>query len=110
MNESMLLFEELVNCSVFYDKPVMLFLNKVDSFNELIKKVDISETCFKDYSGKKNSAPDAIKFIEQKFKSLRENKDADVFTEVTCAIDTNNIRKVLENLKTIILKESLSSK
>ncbi|KAF0972334.1 hypothetical protein FDP41_009237 [Naegleria fowleri] len=110
IRESMLLFEELVNCSVFYDKPVMLFLNKVDLFNDLIKKVDISEQCFKDYHGKKHSAPDAIQFIAEKFKKLRENKDADVFVEVTCAVDTNNIKKVLENLKTIILKESLSSK
>ncbi|KAG2389209.1 hypothetical protein C9374_014609 [Naegleria lovaniensis] len=110
IRESMLLFEELVNCSVFYDKPVMLFLNKVDLFNDLIKKVDISEQCFKDYQGKKHSAPDAIPFIADKFKQLRENKDAEVFVEVTCAVDTNNIKKVLENLKTIILKESLSSK
>jgi len=87
MKESLLLFEELVNCSVFHDKPVMLFLNKVDIFNDLIQKVDISEECFKDYHGPKNSAKDAIDYISGQFKALRENKDADVFVEVTCAVD-----------------------
>ncbi|KAL9656390.1 hypothetical protein ABK040_005156 [Willaertia magna] len=109
IQESLVLFDELVNSSVFNEKPVLLFLNKVDLFENLIKKVDLN-TCFKDYNGPKNDKDAALQFIEKKFKALRENSDSEVYTHVTCAVDTNNISKVLDSLKNIIIKESLSSK
>jgi hypothetical protein len=51
MKESMELFEELANSKWFVRTSIILFLNKVDLFNEKIARVDL-KVLFPEYKGK----------------------------------------------------------
>eukprot|EP01098_Paradermamoeba_levis_P003533 TRINITY_DN1592_c0_g2_i3.p1 TRINITY_DN1592_c0_g2~~TRINITY_DN1592_c0_g2_i3.p1 ORF type:complete len:344 (-),score=117.73 TRINITY_DN1592_c0_g2_i3:674-1705(-) len=104
MNESITLFSGVCNISHFDNLPFVLFLNKLDLFNEKIKKVDL-RVCFDDYTGGCNPEPAKV-FIQEKFLA---NKGAHaVHTHFTVAVDTKNIEFVFASVKETLLKEALN--
>lgn len=106
MKESLVLFDEITNSQFFADTPTILFLNKVDLFKEKIKHTDL-KVCFEDFPGPPKDWEAAAGFIEEKFKSLNREDQKEIFTHITCATDTDNIKNVFDNVKEIILKENL---
>jgi len=107
MHESVTLFEEICNCQWFNETSVIMFLNKSDLFEEKIKHTDL-KVCFDDYEGGCNFDP-AIEYIRRKFLSLNRNQGKVVYSHVTCATNTENIRFVFSAVKDIIIRESLVS-
>jgi len=71
MLESLSLFEQIINCRWFQDTPIILFLNKLDLFEEKITKIDL-KICFSDYEGGPNKET-ALQFITAKFMNLNKN-------------------------------------
>jgi len=105
MHESITLFEEICNCPWFQETAIILFLNKSDLFREKIKSVDL-KVCFEEYKGG-NDYDKAVEFLKQKFTSLNKNKNKVIFSHVTCATDTSNIKNVFKDVSEIIFRESL---
>lgn len=109
MHEALELFDEVCNSEYFVRTDIILFLNKSDLFREKIKKVDLS-VCFSDY----NFGGDyerACNFIRVKFEALNRIKVGNVpkrlYSHVTCATDTENVKTVFNMVKHIILNKNL---
>jgi len=105
MQESLKLFKEICNSVWFTDTAMILFLNKRDLFEEKIKRVDLT-VAFPDYRGGLNY-DNAVTFIKDKFLAQNENPKKHIYTQVTCATDTDNINVVFNAVKDIILQQIL---
>lgn len=111
MEESLNLYKTC--CAMFHDKPTLLFLNKKDVFEEKIQYSDI-KSFFEDYRGStnENDKDRGISFFMHKFKrkyeeAVREKHgvgemvaEADFHHHVTCAIDTADIKVVMDDKNT----------
>jgi len=84
---------------------MILFLNKSDIFREKIADKDLT-VCFPEYTGGRNFDA-AVKFVEKKFREQCDGRDQDIYTHVTCATDTTNVQKVFDNVREIVIKESM---
>jgi len=105
MHESIRLFKEICNSKWFIDTSMILFLNKRDLFEQKIKTKDLT-CCFDDYPGG-NDSEKAIDFIKEKFFAQNENPKKHIYSHVTCATDTQQIRVVFNAVKDIILHQVL---
>eukprot|EP01121_Diplochlamys_sp_Union-15-3_P001963 TRINITY_DN1168_c0_g1_i1.p1 TRINITY_DN1168_c0_g1~~TRINITY_DN1168_c0_g1_i1.p1 ORF type:complete len:112 (+),score=9.26 TRINITY_DN1168_c0_g1_i1:93-428(+) len=106
MHESLKLFDEICNSKWFMKVSIILFFNKSDIFKEKIKKVDL-KVCFSDYDGGL-SYDNASRFILDKFTDLNQNPDLkQIYSHITCATDTQNIKFVFNSVKDIILHKAL---
>jgi len=107
MHEAVTLFDEICNSRWFTKTSMVLFLNKSDLFQEKIKKVDLIE-CFPEYKGGCNY-DSASKFLEEKFIGLNKSPKAKtIYTHITNATDTANIKFVFNTCKDIILNAAFS--
>lgn len=109
MIEALELFRSVVNNSSFENTSIMLFLNKRDIFAEKIMRSDIAaQKSFSDYAGPTKDYDRGVLYFIQKFKeSLIDGVLKDSFIHVTCATDTNNMERVLDNTVTVIKNENL---
>lgn len=106
MQESLSLFEQTCQTKWFDNASIILFLNKSDIFQEKIQKKDL-KICFPDYTGG-NDFLNGTQFIESKF--MERNKSGKVvYTHITCATNTENIRFVFNAVRDIIINKYLAS-
>lgn len=105
MQESLGLFKNIINNQYFNNTPIIFFLNKTDLFQEKILRSDLT-VCFPDYTGGKDYEK-AAKFITAKFLSYDMNSKRTIFTHETCATDTNNLRKVLDDVRVTLMHKVL---
>ncbi|XP_027712563.1 guanine nucleotide-binding protein G(t) subunit alpha-2 [Vombatus ursinus] len=106
MHESLHLFNSICNHKFFAATSIVLFLNKKDLFEEKIKKVHLS-ICFPEYDGN-NSYEDAGNYIKNQFLDLNMRKDVkEIYSHMTCATDTQNVKFVFDAVTDIIIKENL---
>jgi len=106
MMEALSLFEQTCQTKWFDSASIILFLNKSDLFQEKIAKKDL-KCCFPDYNGGCDFL-NGTQFIEQKF--LERNKSGKaVYTHITCATNTENIRFVFTAVKDIIINKYLAA-
>ncbi|XP_011196029.1 PREDICTED: G protein alpha i subunit [Bactrocera latifrons] len=106
MIESLKLFDSICNSKWFVETSIILFLNKKDLFEEKIKRSPLT-ICFPEYTGP-NTYEDATNYIRIKFESLNKRKDQkEIYTHLTCATDTNNVRFVFDAVTDVIIKNNL---
>jgi len=106
MKESLKIFDEICNSIYFDNTSIILFLNKFDLFEEKIKKIPLT-VCFDDFSGS-SSVDEAAEFINNKFFQLNMNpKEKNIYSHLTQAIDTNNIKFVFESVQEIIIHNNI---
>ncbi|KAL6074112.1 Guanine nucleotide-binding protein G(i) subunit alpha-2 [Balamuthia mandrillaris] len=108
MVESLNLFADVINNQWFHDTTIILFLNKKDLFEKKITKVNLN-VCFPSYNGPMEYHK-AAKFIEKQF--LKKNKASDtrfVYTHLTCATDTENVRVVFNAVEDVFLQKLLGT-
>jgi len=106
MVEALNLFEEICNSRWFKETAIILFLNKRDIFLEKVTKISI-RVCFPEYRGDDNY-DSGIDYIMEMFESKNKNPDKQIYTHVTCATDSDNISKVFNAVKDIIIRKSLN--
>jgi len=106
IQEARKLFDDIVNSKWFQATNIVLFLNKSDLFAEKIKKVDL-KVCFSDYKGGKEFQP-ASDFMTHKFKKLNRRTGREIFTHVTCATDTENVKVVFNAVKDTLISKAFS--
>lgn len=89
MQESLVLFESVINSRWFLRTSVILFLNKIDVFKAKLPKTPL-ENYFPEYSG----GPDinkAAKYILWRFTQTNRAR-LSVYPHLTQATDTSNVR------------------
>ncbi|KAJ2538009.1 Guanine nucleotide-binding protein alpha-2 subunit [Coemansia sp. RSA 1853] len=104
MDESLVLFDSIVNSRWFLRTSIILFLNKKDIFEKKIKVVPISNY-YPEYTG----GPEykhALNFVLWKF-SQANRADLKIYPHVTQATDTNNIRLVFAAVRETLLQNAL---
>ncbi|CAL8353804.1 guanine nucleotide-binding protein G(t) subunit alpha-1 [Gadus morhua] len=106
MHESLHLFNSICNHRYFAATSLILFLNKKDVFIEKIKKAHLN-MCFPEYDGP-NTYEDAGLYIKMQFLDLNLRKDIkEIYSHMTCATDTENVKFVFDAVTDIIIKENL---
>mmetsp|Transcript_10331 Transcript_10331/g.15574 ORF Transcript_10331/g.15574 Transcript_10331/m.15574 type:complete len:349 (+) Transcript_10331:3-1049(+) len=107
MKESLLLFDEIVNSPWFSKVSFILFLNKMDLFQEKIKRSPL-EDCFPTYDGGADFTAGS-EFIRDRFMAQNQNPSHDVFTHLTCAIDSKQVETVFNAVRKTLLDEVLAN-
>jgi GTPase SAR1 family protein len=106
MMESIILFEQTCQTKWFENAAMILFLNKRDLFEEKITKKDM-KICFSDYQGGSN-AGNALQFIQHKFEQSNKTPKL-IYTHVTTATETENVRFVFNAITDMIITQRLST-
>ena len=109
MDESLKLFDEMINIEYFHKTPFIVFFNKRDLFEEKVRRKSI-KTVFPDYDGPEFSAEESGEFIIDKYINRSQIKmtKRPIYTHKTTATDTQLVRIVFQNVTEIILTEILS--
>jgi len=103
-DESVRLFREMSD-SVFLKKTSwILFLNKCDIFKDKIEKYPLSDY-FPDC--KASSLDQSLEFIKNKYASQFNGPSSKLYVHPTCALDTQNCRRVFNIVKHTILSLAL---
>ncbi|KAK5781607.1 hypothetical protein RI543_000789 [Arxiozyma heterogenica] len=102
--ESLVLFDNIVNSRWFSRTSIVLFLNKIDLFAEKLKRKPL-ENYFPDYNGG-DDINKATKYILWRFVQLNR-ANLNIYPHVTQATDTTNIKLVFAAIKETILENSL---
>ncbi|GEQ70869.1 hypothetical protein JCM33374_g4549 [Metschnikowia sp. JCM 33374] len=104
LEESLTLFDSVVNSRWFSRTSVVLFLNKIDVFANKLPHSPL-ENHFPDYNGGDNLNK-AVKYILWRFTQVNRS-GLNIYPHVTQATDTSNIQLVFAALKETILENSL---
>lgn len=107
MEESLLLFDSVVNSRWFLKTSMILFLNKVDLFKEKLSHSPLEKT-FPEYKGGAD-VNKAAKFILWRFNQVNR-ANLNLYPHLIQATDTSNIKIVLksveETISRTVLKDS----
>lgn len=105
MHEAYNIFTEICNSRFFTHTDIILFLNKRDLFERKVQTTDLS-ICFPAYKGGRNY-DHAIEFLKEHFRGCNKEPSRTIFTHVTCATDTDNIRFVFNAVKTSVFLKNM---
>lgn len=105
MKESILLFDDLCNTEYLKSPPIIIFFNKKDIFEEKIKKIDLN-CCFPDCKDGCDEKK-ALEYIKNRFIERDSKKKRQIYAQLTCATDTNNVQLVFDVVKSIALENRL---
>lgn len=105
MQEALTLFDSICNSRWFVKTSIILFLNKIDRFRE---KLPISpmNKYFPDFDGG-DDYDKACDYILNRFVALNQSEVKQIYTHLTCATDTNQIRFVMAAVNDIIIHTNL---
>merc|ERR1711920_273703 len=106
MEEALVLFDQIANSRWFSDAAMILFLNKKDLFAQKIASKNVSQY-FSGFGGDDRDFDDTSAFFKEQFLSRVKNKNKTVYTHVTCATDTNNVKFVFNAVISLILERTL---
>jgi guanine nucleotide-binding protein G(i) subunit alpha len=104
MQESLTLFESIVNSQWFATSAIILFLNKIDLFTEKLRRVPL-EKYFPEYSGG-NDFTKAAKFMLWRFKQANRI-NLSLYPHLTCVTDTRQITMVFSDVRDALIKKAL---
>mgnify|MGYP001237647996 CR=1 FL=1 len=105
MHESIMLFDTLVNSRWFRDTPFILFLNKMDLFEDKVRRIPIRKY-FPDYQGRVGDVEAGISYFENIFLSLNRT-DKPIYVRRTCATDSQTMKFVLSAVTDLITQQNL---
>ncbi|KAG0748807.1 hypothetical protein G6F57_002404 [Rhizopus arrhizus] len=106
MQEALTLFDSICNSRWFEKTSTILFLNKKDLFKQKLSTSPLT-TYFPDYVGDLEDFDKACQYFAQRFQSLNASEEKQVYTHLTCATDTEQIKFVMSAVNDIILQTSL---
>merc|ERR1712165_519166 len=84
MEEALSLFDEICNSKWFKNTSMILFLNKMDIFEEKIKTKPLTDF-FKDFQGDTKSVEDTSEFIKELFIKKNQNQAKKTYVSFTTA-------------------------
>eukprot|EP01129_Flabellula_baltica_P003910 TRINITY_DN13650_c0_g1_i1.p1 TRINITY_DN13650_c0_g1~~TRINITY_DN13650_c0_g1_i1.p1 ORF type:complete len:345 (+),score=78.74 TRINITY_DN13650_c0_g1_i1:22-1056(+) len=102
-----LVWEEVINSDIFAGECTMLFLNKMDTFENAImidEQFERFQQRFPDYDGPQEATP-AIEYIRDVLLSVSRTKVPDeIYTYATCAIDKEQMEFIWGALRDNIFR------
>merc|ERR1712137_424558 len=105
MQESIMMFEEIRNR--FEDKPIILFLNKIDLLKEKVEELHIDvSNFFPEFKGPEGKYNDAAEFFKKKFTSLSQPHQQ-LFPHFTCALNVDHIKYVFDTIRNLFMEGTL---
>ena len=109
-SDALLLFDSVCNSRWFQKTALILFLNKRDLFAKKVARKNISDIDqWQDYEGKPQDYEGGVTYFLRKFLDRNRTKDKDIYTHITCATDTENVKVVFNASKDIVLKFNLEA-
>ncbi|KAG0768190.1 hypothetical protein G6F57_002601 [Rhizopus arrhizus] len=106
LQESLTLFDSICNSRWFIKTSIILFLNKIDLFKEKLPKSPLGNY-FSDYKGG-HSYDAACQYLLEKFVCLNTRADTkQIYTHLTCATDTKQIKFVMDAVNDIVVHDNL---
>ncbi|GAA6055625.1 hypothetical protein JCM3770_006731 [Rhodotorula araucariae] len=106
MQEALMLFDSICNSQWFVRTSTILFLNKLDIFQERIRVSPI-KAHFADFDGKPADAHAGQEYFKHRFISLNRSSRKEIYTHYTTAIDTSLVKVVMTSVYDIILNRNL---
>jgi GTPase SAR1 family protein len=107
LKESLEVWEELVNSSHFTNTPTLLFLNKLDLFEDkyLVRKVPLNDAgLFPDAPQGEPDKDQAIAWISSLFQERHRKADPSLlYIHLTTAVDSTQVNQVFNDVKEIVL-------
>ena len=107
MDEALTLFDQIVNSKWFKECSMILFLNEKDLFEKKLLEKTYSDFV-KDYTG-----PNELKGCADHVKNLmlekNAAKDKSIYSHITTAIDTTNVKFVFNAVVAMILENNLKA-
>ncbi len=98
IQESLELFAETINSKFFMNTPIILFMNKVDTFKEKLPHSHLN-VMFPEYNGPMDY-DSTYNFIREKYEACNKFKeDRKIYSFPTCAMDKNQIQNVFDSIK-----------
>src|ERR1700712_3589287 len=108
MSEALMLFEQISNSTYFTKSALILFLNKMDLFQEKLSSgMSPIHKDFPDYHGATTDVGTAQKFFADRFKALVRKQEKEVYVHYTNATDTDLLKKTMVSVQDIIVKRNL---
>ena len=104
MEESIKLFDSIVNTEHLLKSGLTLFLNKMDIFARKIKVSPLT-VCFPDYNGNETFTS-GVAFIKEKYLERNRNETKRIYVHETCATGTENMDFVFKDVVNILMKEN----
>jgi len=97
MDDSLEVFESMINHEWFQKTPWILFLNKKDIFKNKIKTNELIKT-FPKYIGGTDYQT-GLDFIKDRYmRRVKTRKPTDVYVHFTCAIDSEQVKFVFDSV------------
>lgn len=103
-----MLFESLVNGEWFKDKPIILFLNKIDLFRQKLPVSPVSNH-FPDYKGNDNDEMAAAEFFATRFRAINRTAGREIYVHYTNATDTNLLKNTMQSVQDMIVQKNLQN-
>jgi guanine nucleotide-binding protein G(i) subunit alpha len=108
LSESLQLFNWVCTNQFFLNTPVLLFLNKRDLFEAKVRRPGYMAKFCDDYKGDTN-VDLATEYMMNKFLGvLTDEKRKQVNVHVTCATDKDNVFKVFNDVKEILIRQAMT--
>lgn len=107
LHEALDVYQSIVNNPAFVTTSMVLFLNKIDLFEDKLKVVNFKES-FPKFEGDHLDVKDTAEHIQELFFERCEVDGKDLFAHLTCATDTGNVQRVFEVCKLRILQDNLA--
>jgi len=106
MHEALMLFESLVNGEWFKDKPIILFLNKIDLFKHKIAVSPVKKH-FPDYQGRSDDEEAAKAFFANRFKTINRNASREIYIHYTNATDTHLLTATMQSVQDMLIQKNI---
>jgi len=106
--ESLNIFDVIINNKTFVKVSIILFLNKTDLLEEKIKRSNIQHW-FQSFGGNPENLEDVQHFLVSLFHARKRDEKRLLFHHFTTAIDTDNIKKVFEDVRDTILHKNIET-
>ncbi|CAH1273768.1 guanine nucleotide-binding protein G(o) subunit alpha-like [Branchiostoma lanceolatum] len=110
LEESLRLFSSICNNLFFKDTSMILFMNKVDLFQEkILNSGRHLRYYFPSYTGADCDVDSAARFIQHMFQGCNKNPSKVIYPHFTTATDTSNIQVVFQVVMDTIIRENLEA-
>ncbi|XP_005989105.1 guanine nucleotide binding protein (G protein) alpha v1 [Latimeria chalumnae] len=110
LQESLKLFASICNNTFFKKTSMILFLNKIDLFQEkILHSGRHLRFYFSQYKGADCDVDSAARFLADLFLSLNRNPQKFIYHHFTTATDTSNVQIVFQVVMDTIIKENLEA-
>ncbi|KAJ3168543.1 guanine nucleotide-binding protein subunit alpha [Geranomyces variabilis] len=107
MQEAIKLFDSICNSRWFVRTSIILFLNKIDLFEQKLLKVPL-QNYFPEFTGG-TSFKAGCEFMTRRFRALRRASNKPVYVHLTCATDTEQIKFVMDAVYDILVQKELDT-